>query len=180
MRLLLLFVLMVAGVGASAQEQNACVQDSQISGGDTRPWPWGSEIRFPWTRIQGIWAPVEGCDSYFVFKVTKQVSSGERFVQVTQYDPATCDKIASGLGIETDKIIRASMVSNRGAFDLTIRAFDTSILKNMSYIDSAEEMSTFAAPTSVVVVSVYPKKRWELRKSFQIQKVRTNTTPICE
>lgn len=184
----LLSVLTIIVLGSAVQAapavKNICMRDPSIKGGDHIPWPWGSEIRFPWTRIQGIWAPLAlDCDSYFVFKVFKQSDNGEKFVRVLQYNPQTCEKIAEGLGYELADVIYASMAAGSQSYDLSIRAFDTSVLEGqtarMSLAAPRLTMDQYAAAKSVIVVSLYPKFNWEKRTSYQLEKIRTNTALIC-
>lgn len=157
-----------------------CVQESHISGGDAIPWPWGNEMQFPWTRIQGVWAPLTGdCESYFVFKVSKLTTSGERFIQIIQYDPLTCEKIAVGAGFENNKVIYASMANKGQSFDLTIRAFDNSIIDQESQDSTIISRPPLPSVKAVVVLTMYPKAKWEKRVSYQMEKLNSIPDLTC-
>jgi hypothetical protein len=176
----LLGLLVLVFVSFQAPAGEMCVQDTNIKGGDATPWPWGSELRFPWSRIQGVWAPFEGdCDSYFMFKIGNPNSVGDRFIQITQYDPVTCKRIAIGAGFESDRVIYASMTSGNKSYDLTIRAFDTSVLKNQFSWPFWEVYPTGPAK-SIILLTMYPKKNWEKRVSYQMEKLQSTPSLICD
>jgi len=159
-------------------------------GGDLVPWPWGNEVRFPWARIQGVWAPLgNDCNSNFVFKVGKMTDAGDRFIQITQYDPRTCQKLASGAGYENARVIYASMTNGTTSFDLTVRAFDTSVLRDELMCQRNEAVgpaiglgdSTSPTPgTSVIVLTLYPKQDWDKRSSYQLTKLQAAPTLLCQ
>ncbi|MFN7727642.1 MAG: hypothetical protein ACK5P7_00630 [Bdellovibrio sp.] len=178
--------LMGPAAQAAPVNTNMCMREPGVKGGDATPWPWGSEIRFPWTRIQGIWSPLaQDCNSYFVFKVVKQSTNGEKLVRVLQYNPQTCEKISEGVGFELSDVIYASMAAGSQSYDISIRAFDTSVLEGQTSGSGASisspmsSVNTYAAAKSVVVVSLYPKFGWDKRTSYQLEKIRTNTALIC-
>lgn len=173
MRILILALMMLMPFAASAKD--VCQYDRSFLGGDDNPWPWGRESRFPWLAIQGVWVPVDGdCNSLFVFK-TKSVQGENRIVQIVQYDPTTCERLAWGAGVESEQILRASMVNKDGkSFDLTIRAFDESTV-------STGALSTLpSALRNIVVLSMYPKGDWERRMSYQMQKVTDVPVMLCD
>ena len=187
--LMWVFVVQAAVVGTShfAQADGlTCSQDIDIMrGGDLVPWPWGSEVRFPWTAIQGVWSPANGdCGSYFVFQVGGNSASGtERFVQVTQYDPNSCRKVATGGGFENSRVIYASMTTGTKSFDLTIRAFDTSILKGeLSRRRGTTNYSqdSSMAPNSIIVLTMYPRHNWEKRVSYELMKLQSTPSLLCD
>ena len=168
-------MILLAG---SAQAKDLCKGNNcDIGIQDGRPWPWGSEIRFPWTLIEGVWSPVEqGLGNYFVFKVSKENSSGDRVIQITQYDPYGCRKVAVGAGYENNRVIYAAMTTGNGSYDLTVRAFDNSVLKKMTMVPEA-----IALPTqkSTVVVTMYPRSNWSERVSYQLDKLQSTPALIC-
>jgi hypothetical protein len=160
-----------------------------IQGGDLVPWPWGNEVKFPWARIQGVWAPLSNdCNSNFVFKVGKLTDAGDRFIQITQYDPRTCQKLASGAGYENDRVIYASMTNGTASFYLTIRAFDTSVLKDELMCQRnqvAEPVIGLGdgnppAGTAVIVLTLYQKQDWDKRSSYQLTKLQATPTLLCQ
>ena len=193
MKFLLATLSIVVGmslIGTAGQaapvNANMCMREPGVKGGDATPWPWGNEIRFPWTRIQGIWAPLAlDCNSYFVFKVVKQTANGEKLVRVLQYNPETCEKISEGVGYELSDVIYASMAAGSQSYDISIRAFDTSVLEDQTSRSGASisfpisSVNAYAAAKSVFVVSLYPKFGWDKRTSYQLEKIRTNTALIC-
>ncbi len=186
---MLLTFILIGQVSTSAIAQGRmfstiCKHESAILGGDGVPWPWGQEMRFPWTRIQGVWAPLSAdCDSYFMFNVGDATSGGERFVQITQYDPKTCTNVAVGAGYELNRVIYASMTDGMHSFDLTVRAFDTSVLQSSL---SATAPACFDAlgdtsqkTSSVVVLTMYPKEKWADRVSYQLEKLKSTPSLLC-
>lgn len=91
------------------------------------PWPWGSEMPFPWTIVQGVWfAKQNEFQSYYTFRIVKQ-KSGLNQVEVKQVDPVTCEVIATGVGFEENRVMRAQMSvrGGGGAYRLFLRAFST-------------------------------------------------------
>lgn len=173
MKIFILTWMLVFGFMQSASAINTCKYDSVITGGDSNPWPWGKEVRFPWLSLQGVWVPGDGsCNSLFLFKA--QTNQGQnRIIHIMQYDPSTCEKLAWGAGLEADKVLYASMVTKEGkSFDLTVRAFDEAT------IPSALASSPLAE--NVVVMSMYPKGDWERRMSYQMQKVTDVPVVLCD
>ncbi|MBX3016246.1 MAG: hypothetical protein KF767_00030 [Bdellovibrionaceae bacterium] len=170
---MMLIATSVFATSAFAATANSCRYDSTISGGDDNPWPWGREILFPWLSIQGVWAPTDGtCNSLFVFR-TKNSQTENRVVHIMQYDPNTCEKLAWGAGVETDRVVRAAMVTKEGkSFDLTVRAFDE------NSVTSVATHSPFNR--NVVVLSMYPKGNWERRMSYQMAKVTDVPVMLCD
>jgi len=180
MKLLLIATTLLISLGAQAHlgttetsAKDKCSYDSMLAGGDDTPWPWGHEGRFPWLSIQGVWVPMDGdCNSLFVFK-TQSVEGQNRVVQIVQYDPTSCQKLAWGVGVESERVIRASMVSKDGkSFDLTIRSFDESSMGGL--------LSAMSVRRNVVVISMYPKGDWERRMSYQLQKVTNVPVMLCD
>lgn len=90
------------------------------------PFPWGSEMPFPWSFIQGVWLAEYGeLRSYFSFKVVTSGERGIKQLEVKQIDPVTCKQVASGAGLESNRVVRAVMNNpSRGfSYRLALRAF---------------------------------------------------------
>lgn len=90
------------------------------------PWPWGAEMPFPWTFVQGVWFAEQGdFKSYYVVRVVKQKSNVNQLL-ITQVDPVDCETIATGVGYEQSRIVRAQMSlrSGGGAYRITLRSFN--------------------------------------------------------
>ena len=180
--LLSTLMILVATVATSKAQANdlpfpSCEgRNCNVEIQDGRPWPWGSEIRFPWTLIEGVWSPVEReLGNYFVFKVSKENASGDRVIQITQYDPYGCQKVAVGAGYENNRVIYAAMTTGSGSYDLTVRAFDNSVLKKADVTPS----SVTVGPKSTVVVTMYPRSNWNQRVSYQLDKLQSTPALIC-
>lgn len=176
MRILLVLLLSLSFSFHALANAPVCSSTPKPAGGDPRPWPWGFETPFPWTRIQGIWAPTlqDGtCSTYFVFKVGNKTDDGSRVIRITEYDPTTCRKIASGVGVETEKVIYAQMTTGKSIFNLAVRAFDPAVLNNPLCLDSTSD-------ESVIVLSMYPKSEWRQGTSYELQKLRSSTALICD
>jgi hypothetical protein len=174
MKLFTMIVLVVMAWGQVGHTAGAsCRYDSTITGGDDNPWPWGKEVVFPWLSIQGVWVPSEGdCSSLFIFR-TKNSQTENRVIHIMQYDPSTCEKLAWGAGVETEKVVRASMVTKDGkSFDLTVRAFDENSISGMLTLTPMKR--------NVVLMSMYPKGNWERRLSYQMQKVTDVPVMLCD
>lgn len=187
MRFLAVFFVIFSLTGGQALADSAvCSKDPSVQGGDSRPWPWGFETPFPWERIQGIWAPIAGvnsCSSYFVFKVGNRTDEGSRFIRITEYDPSTCKKVSSGVGVESEKVIYAQMADGKNSFNLTIRAFDPEVLKEKLMCDGDDDGGIFPAPTSakaVIVLTTYPQYRWNEGTSYEMSKLQSSTAMVCE
>lgn len=181
MKLISLFLIFVAFAGpVFAKGGGICSRNQVPQGGDLGAWPWGFETSFPWERIQGIWAPIANehvCGSYFVFRVGNRNDEGNRFIRITEYDPTTCKKISVGIGVESKKVIYAQMADGRSFFNLTIRAFDPSVLtsKLMCYDEASE-----AQANEVIVLTMYPKNHWEEGTSYEMSKIQSSTSMVCE
>lgn len=99
---------------------------AQSSGGDSWvPWPFGFEAPFPWGDIQGTWRVQQGgYVTYFSFKVVRERTSKGRQLVVRQMDAdQNCKFVATGVGYESENIIRAQMSGKSGTYRVTLRAF---------------------------------------------------------
>lgn len=89
------------------------------------PWPWGAEMPFPWTFVQGVWlAEYDEFRSFYVFRVVKQ-KDGLNQLEVKQIDPATCEEVASGVGFDQGTVVRAQMTGRTGGgtYRIALRSF---------------------------------------------------------
>jgi hypothetical protein len=88
------------------------------------PWPWGLEMPFPWSFVQGVWMAEYGnFKSYFSFRVVRE-SNGLNQLVAEQIDPRTCTVIARGVGFESGRTVRAQMTGAAGSvYRVSLRAF---------------------------------------------------------
>ena len=177
---LFLATLLAAGAvsAGTSQEKLQCLydKDQSVSGGDSVPWPWGSEIELPWDQLDGIWRVVKSdCESYFAFLPTKRkVTNGTHLTQVIQYNPSTCEKVAWGYGTNSDRVLRSSMSNGRKSFNLTVRAFPRTLNQIMT------KASGNTAENTVIVLTMYPKRGWSQRVSYELEKVSNDVKPTCQ
>ncbi len=182
--LLAAMVLAATGVQAgmrsagTSQEKPVCYHgDAEtVKGGDSVPWPWGSEIELPWDNLDGVWRVAKGdCNSLFAFLPTKRkLANGTHLTQVIQYDGSTCKKIAWGYGTDSDRVLRSSMSNGRKAFNLTVRAFP----RNVAQI--TPKVSEMTMENMAIVLSMYPKRAWNQRVSYELEKVSNELKPTCQ
>lgn len=135
--------------------QNSNV-DNLIQGGgdDFVPWPWGSEMPFPWPFVQGVWKAEKGeFRSFFKFEIVKD-KDGIRQLRVTQIDPVTCLIQAQGVAIEWNNMVRAQMTGRSGnTYRLSLRSFsENSIVR-------AVEIPEKPINGQYVVLSLFPFER---------------------
>lgn len=184
--LLLLAATVLAATGVQAgmrsaetsQEKLQCSYggEQSVQGGDSVPWPWGNEIELPWEQLDGVWRVAKGdCNSLFAFLPTKRkVSNGTHLTQVIQYDGTTCEKIAWGYGTDSDRVLRSSMSNGRKSFSLTVRAFP----RTVSQI--TPKVSEMTMENTVIVLTMYPKRAWSQRVSYELEKVTNELKPTCQ
>lgn len=159
---------------------------STMGGSDA--WPWGSEIKFPWTKVQGAWAPADGeINLAFVFQAAKS----NKIINIIQYNPSTCVVIATGVGVESDdveNVVIASMTGGGKSFDMTIRAFNAQDIRariggrSGGKSSRTVEENDNGGPTNkgpVFVMSLYPKGKFKFNTSFQITKITNATDKVC-
>jgi len=173
-KVLILSILCFA-IGAQTAENNQCALNSEIKGEDSIPWPWGSEIQMPWDSLEGTWQVInDDCDSYFSFNTSgKNLSPSQRLINVVQYHSGQCHKVSWGYGFESNRILRASMTDGRFTFNLTVRAFkDHAKSANQLF-----QLKTRGEP--IMVLTLFSKKGWKFRKSFEIQKISGKSKPAC-
>lgn len=116
---------------------------AQASGGDSWvPWPFGFEVAFPWSDIQGTWRVQQGgYVSYFSFKVVRERTSKGRQLVVRQMDSdQNCKFVATGVGYESENIIRAQMTGKSGTYRITLRAFVMADKRDLPVPDEAFQM----------------------------------------
>lgn len=94
-------------------------------GDDPIPWPWGMEMPFPWSFVQGVWLVEQsGFKAYFAFRIVKS-KEGLRQLEVRQVDPQNCLLLAQGVGFEANRIVRAQMTARNGvSYRVTLRSFN--------------------------------------------------------
>ena len=144
-------------------QSQSCPSESQttgVDGGDFTPFPWGNEIPIAQNMLQGVWAPISiECGTYFSFELSEPTSKRpQRIVTVKQFDPDTCNILASGVGYELEKVFYVSMVGPNGrAFDLTIRAFNRKELKKTDDPYS-QDSQTFDVKHPLILLTLYPRK----------------------
>lgn len=113
------------------------------------PWPWGLEQPFPWTEIKGLWRieNTKELSPYFTFKVMRSKSSDEKQLVVREIDPSSCRVIATGVGYELNKIVRAQMTTDKGtSFRIAVRAFRE--------VDSPQSIAGPIVTDQVLVLSI--------------------------
>ncbi|NQY99380.1 MAG: hypothetical protein HRT45_01765 [Bdellovibrionales bacterium] len=109
--LAILGVLVLIGFGSVAQATSVLGE-----GGDTLPWPWGSECPFPWNSIEGMWEEKEPktegfLETYFQFEIIEVWQSGTHVFRVQQYD-GEGNLVAEGKGVSPrgQRIVRAMLL----------------------------------------------------------------------
>jgi len=124
-----LFVIVIFFASFSAL---AGTYQPTAEGGDSLPWPWGSECPFPWHNIEGMWTESEPKTedlpvSFFEFEIIDYWSNGTRVFRVTQYSESG-DVLAVGRGTAPrgQKIVRAVLLPSRPghvSFSAIVRAY---------------------------------------------------------
>ena len=67
------------------------------------------------------------------------------------------------------------MTGQGKTYDMTIRAFNESDVRsgaNYAYVEESDSKQ-------VVVISLFPKSKWDLRTSFSVRKVTSSTLVQC-
>jgi hypothetical protein len=177
MKLIMLVVVVLGFYTNSvfAGTDDVCISTSpKITGGSgVGAWPWGNEVDFPWTKIQGVWSTNDSsCSSLFIFK---PLAGGQ--IEITQYDPNSCEVLATGKGKEstkTGRVIKARMVKDGTSYDVTIRAFENqdSRTNKKAIFDGSDD-------SLAIVVSLYPSGKWHKQSNFTIKKVQNSTRMVC-
>ncbi|MBX3039867.1 MAG: hypothetical protein KF789_04035 [Bdellovibrionaceae bacterium] len=145
----------------------------QNSGDDLVPWPWGSEMPFPWFFVQGVWMAEKGdFRTFFAFRVVKD-KNDIRQLQVQQIDPESCELKASGVAIETNNIVRAQMTSSNGSvYRLSLRSFSEKSIPSSTLISQRPIYGQY------VVLSLFPFDRVD-GVHLPIQQISTQLNYKC-
>lgn len=182
----LVFVLFFSSltIAASLGENNpSClpVEQDKVAG-PIDSWPWGSEIPFPWKGIQGVWvAEIDGCASYFTFKVVKNEGETDRILRVFQVNPVTCAVLAKGVGYGENKVVTAVMVKSapkRGSYELKVHAFKEVDVKSEQHSRKTDFIA--ASNRNVTVLTINPMGRPKDLVSYKLYKVQADTSLVCE
>lgn len=183
LRVLFLGFLMAGSINVAAQDRSPlfckpAAGDTTLPKGGVNPWPWGSELTFPWTGIEGTWREQgTSCGSLYSFSILKD-SKGARIVSVYEYDPHQCKVISAGRGVEQKKVVRAFMTGSTGPYQLTIHAF------RHSDLNSKKGTDVYLVPDPVMVM----RKR-QLRTdgrpssksyAFQLERVDKSPDMVCK
>jgi hypothetical protein len=119
-------------------------------GGPEVPFPLSITLPFPWGNIEGMWKVVaDNVEILFSFNVQTDLN-GHQYLRVLQIDSASGKIIAEGVGIgvETDKLVRAAMTSKT--------AKPNYMLFIGSYKNSDQYVVGGQAPKTVTVLTVRP------------------------
>ena len=145
----------------------------QGSGDDFVPWPWGSEMPFPWVFVQGVWMAEKGdFRTFFAFRVVKD-KNDIRQLQVQQIDPETCEIKATGVAIEMNNIVRAQMTSSNGTvYRLSLRSFSEKSIPSSAFINQRPIYGQY------VVLSLFPFDRVD-GVHLPIQQISTQLNYKC-
>lgn len=134
--------------------------DRSKDGTEPVPWPFGTEIPFPWDDINGVWKVVSGSkEVYFSFRVLPPSDDGERQINIQQINPRSCAVTANGIGYEIDRVVRGVMNGRGLSYRISIRAF----------LD--ERASAVNGPTQVTVLSISSSDAEGKAYFFQMAKV---------
>jgi hypothetical protein len=173
----LLTLLMVAMFSMAAMGQSQCAYSKdQLTGGGGVPWPWSLEAKFQWAKLSGVWGTTSNqCDSLFYFKSVVQ-NSTTATIEIVQYDPEDCKVIAHGNGVLVGKVMKAMMIGpHNRKYELTIRAFLEDDVRT-----SSDGMIEPKSTKFRVVLSLYPRARWEKQVSYEIEKLFSADQYSCE
>jgi len=153
-------------------------RSNEVPTGGPIIWPWGQEIIFPWSGIQGIWQ-VSGsnCSTLFMFRLIQQTAT-ERVLDITEYDPSLCAVVARGKGIESNRVVRAVLAGANGSFEMTIHAFKQSgVIAQSSLRLKSDDIST----GTVVAMKIYPLGgKPTKRATYKIDRLEKNPAMLCE
>lgn len=176
--IVLLFAAMM-GLGSASFAAPRCEIDrDHVTGGGDTPWPWGNEIRIPYSKVTGVWMTTSGdCRTDFIFKPSKPNARGERVTQITQYDPDACEIVSQGLGFEVGNVIRARMIGTKGAFDMSIHAFNENDVKDTQ---KSQCSNVPMGQGSVIVIKMFPQNGFDVNSvSYELLKLKNSTSMWC-
>jgi hypothetical protein len=114
-------------------------------------YPWGKEIPFPWTSIEGVYhGKDKSGDTFYFFKIRTQ-SKNQRTLDIYQIDKS-CRWITRGVGFEYNRIVRAVVSNTLGkSFEVTVQAFrakDVFPAANVGGIVTVLSKTTAGSPAS--------------------------------
>lgn len=196
----ILGLLLVCSASASqtalaSLSDRTCVANGQKIQDGYFPFPFSSEIEFPWRRIQGTWSISDSdCATRFVFTRSRERGAGESgsVLRIVQYDPASCTILARGLGTESPdspRVIRATMTGSGRTYSMTVRAFNESDVRDGRLTSESAGQSSASgiephqveaqAAKSVVVVSLFPRGQWKRQVSFAVTKLANEPGMVC-
>lgn len=143
------------------------------AGGPEVPFPLSITLPFPWGNIEGMWKVVaDDVEIFFSFSVQTDLD-GHQFLRVLQIDSKTHEILATGVGIgvETDKLVRAAMTSKVQA---NYMLFIGSYKNTSQYVVGGE------APKSVTVLTVRPFTDLMGAKDLQAIVTKVSNEPFAE
>jgi hypothetical protein len=120
-------------------------------------YPWGKEIPFPWSSIQGVYHGVDKSgDTYYFFKVRTQ-NGNQRTLDIYQIDKS-CRWITRGVGFEYNRVVRAVVTNQTGkSFEVTVQAFrvqDVSPAAKSNGIVTVLSKTTAGLPNSREIIPI--------------------------
>lgn len=150
---------------------------------DVRPWPWGSEIPFPWRGIEGTWVAEAGeCFRFYAFEILKNEADGERILNVRHFDPNTCHTYSTGIGYQQGKIVKAVMNGDEGAYELKVHVFKEADVKAREAKEKGNCTASTVQPLAsknVTVMTTNPMGKPRKRLSYRLLKYDDNPYALC-
>jgi hypothetical protein len=142
-------------------------------------WPWGLETSFPWTGIQGVWQVTgSDCSTLYVFRIVQE-SGSEKTLNISHYDPVSCQVISIGKGTEYNNVVRAVLAGRQGSYEMTIHAFRSADLSKGRMKSYSGTLGNGMPP--VMVMRVFPLgSRPSDKATFRIERIEKNPNMLCE
>jgi len=164
---LLGLVLLASSIGVaklcSTKSTGKKVSSHETQPDDFVPYPWGTELPFPWIKVQGLWsANVGNLQAYYTFEVVRQNELSEKQLLIKQYDLRTCEILAIGVGIENDhKTIWAHMkvASQAQSYRLGLRNFSADKLPKNLPSDEGRVMVMSVSSIGSLKLRYYPMQK---------------------
>ena len=161
----------------SDQTQTADFQRAGGDGDNPVPWPWGLELDFPWSSIEGTWRIAEdNIYTHFVLRVVKN-RANIRQLEIIQVDPAQCEVIGSGAGVEfADKVVRGQLTDyTNKVYKLSLHVFSRSSIP----AEAALPALTRGSSSKVILLEIFPTDRRGGFYHFLLEKVPTALAKEC-
>jgi hypothetical protein len=117
------FLMAVSSV-CHALQTDGIIENSRYKIGPGDFFPWGKEILFPWSEINGYHRGFDRSGEVIYYFNVRTQKENERILEIWQID-SKCKIVARGAGFEYNRVVRGVLTKPSGkSYEISVKAFN--------------------------------------------------------